>query len=221
MASDSTHEMAAPVESEQRHRGRDWHGLLAERMNERREGMSVWYSGLLARLAAAYWGVHLGKGCEFYGGVLFRRVAGSRLSIGDHCIFRSAYWSNQAGLSRPCMISTIRQGASLIIGPRCGLSGTVVAAAEMIEIGEGVLCGANVTITDTDWHQVDPVLRREPGPSAPVRIEDNVWLGLNTVVLKGVTIGRDSVVGAGSVVTRSIPSGVLAAGQPARVIRSL
>jgi acetyltransferase-like isoleucine patch superfamily enzyme len=69
----------------------------------------------------------------------------------------------------------------------------------------------------------DPALREQglPGPAAPVHIEDNVWLELNVVVLKGLTIGRDSVIGAGSIVTRSIPAGVLAAGQPARVIRDL
>jgi maltose O-acetyltransferase len=56
---------------------------------------------------------------------------------------------------------------------------------------------------------------------APVRLEENVFIGDGTKILKGVTIGRDSVVGAGSVVTRSIPAGVIAAGNPARVVRDL
>ena len=56
---------------------------------------------------------------------------------------------------------------------------------------------------------------------APVVIEDNVWLGANVTVLKGVRIGRDSVVAAGSVVTRDLPAGVLAAGVPAKVIKDL
>jgi hypothetical protein len=200
---------------------KDWRAILAIRATRQHENVITWYSGVVARLSATIWGVELGKGCKFYGGAVFRRAPTSRLVIGEGCVFRSARWSNQIGLDRPCRLSTIRPGALIRIGSGCGLSGTVVAAAEHIELGEDVFCGANVTITDTDWHRVDPATRREPGLSAPIRLENNVWLGLNVIVLKGVTIGHDSVVAAGSVVTRSIPPGVLAAGQPARVIRSL
>ena len=105
----------------------------------------------------------------------------------------------------------------------CGFSGTVIAAAESIVIGDRVLCGANVTITDTDWHAINLSERSTPGTaaSAPVSIEDDVWIGLGAVVLKGVTIGRGTVVAAGSVVTRSLPEMVIAGGNPARVIGQL
>ena len=85
------------------------------------------------------------------------------------------------------------------------------------------MCGANVTITDTDWHAIDwrDRLAGKPGETAPIVIDDDVWLGMNAVVLKGVTIGRGTVVGAGSIVSRSLPEGVIAAGQPAVVIRKL
>jgi acetyltransferase-like isoleucine patch superfamily enzyme len=85
------------------------------------------------------------------------------------------------------------------------------------------MCGANVTITDTNWHPLDwrDRLAGKPGEYAPVVIEDDVWLGMNVTVLKGVTIGRRTVVGAGSIVTRSLPAGVIAAGQPAVIIRTL
>jgi acetyltransferase-like isoleucine patch superfamily enzyme len=172
-------------------------------------------------LAAWYWGVRLGRGCRFLGRTHFRREADAVIEIGEGCEFRSARWSNWVGLVRPCSIGALRPGARVTIGARAGMSGTVIAAAERIEIGDDVLCGANVTITDADWHGLAPDERRRPGATAPVRIEDNVWLGLNVIVLKGVTIGRDSVIGAGSVVARSIPSGVIAAGQPAKVIREL
>jgi len=65
------------------------------------------------------------------------------------------------------------------------MSGTIVAAAKSIVIGDDVLCGANVTITDTDWHGIRPDERRKAARSAPVVIEKNAWLGLNVIVLKG------------------------------------
>lgn len=102
----------------------------------------------------------------------------------------------------------------------CGFSGTVIAAAESIDIGFNVICGANVTITDTDWHHTESVKRKEIfAPAAPVVIGDNVWLCMNVTVLKGVTIGKGSVIASNSVVTRSIPPGVIAAGQPAKVVK--
>jgi acetyltransferase-like isoleucine patch superfamily enzyme len=115
------------------------------------------------------------------------------------------------------MISTLKEGAELTIGENCGLSGTVIACAERITLGRNVRCGANTLINDTDWHTDDP----RTGTDAPVEISDNVWLGVNVTVLKGVTIGEGTMVGAGSLVTTSLPANVVAAGVPARVIRSL
>ena len=77
--------------------------------------------------------------------------------------------------------------------------------------------GANVTIMDGDAHQDDS----RAGKNAPIVIEDNVWIGANATILKGVTIGRNSLIGAGSVVVKSIPENVIAAGNPCRVIKSL
>jgi acetyltransferase-like isoleucine patch superfamily enzyme len=85
------------------------------------------------------------------------------------------------------------------------------------------MCGANVAIMDTDWHSLDAEQRQAgtAGLSTPVLIEDDVWLGINVTVLKGVTIGARTVVAAGSIVTRSLPADVIAAGQPARVVRAV
>jgi maltose O-acetyltransferase len=91
-----------------------------------------------------------------------------------------------------------------------------------IHIGPRALLGSNVQILDSDFHDLHPDRRRGGRPAmAPVHLEENVFIGDGTKILKGVTIGRDSVVGAGSVVTRSIPAGVIAAGNPARVVREL
>jgi acetyltransferase-like isoleucine patch superfamily enzyme len=128
-----------------------------------------------------------------------------------------------AGINRPCVISTLQQNATLEIGDNCGFSGTIIGCACKISIGDRVMCGANVTISDTDWHAIDWRDRHagRPGTVKPVVIGDDVWLGMNVMVLKGVEIGKQTVVGAGSVVSRSLPAGVIAAGQPAVVIRKL
>jgi acetyltransferase-like isoleucine patch superfamily enzyme len=171
--------------------------------------------------AALAWGVDLGAGCEFYGRVSFERCLGSTIRIGEGCAFRSDRTSNRIGVNRRCMISTLRPEARILVGRRVRMSGTVVGAAESITIGDDVLCGANVTITDTDWHGRGKGERREPGQSAPVMIGENVWLGLNAVVLKGVTIGANTVVAAGSVVSKPLPPNVVAGGMPAVPLRPL
>jgi acetyltransferase-like isoleucine patch superfamily enzyme len=94
-----------------------------------------------------------------------------------------------------------------------------VAAAESVTIGNGVLIGSNVAIRDHD-HGMAPDSRRalQPLVKAPVEIGDFVWLSQNVVVLKGVTIGRNAVVGANAVVTRAVAEGAIVAGVPARQI---
>ena len=90
-----------------------------------------------------------------------------------------------------------------------------------IYIGDAVMIGPNVTIA-TAGHPVDPELRRKVAQfNIPVRIGNNVWIGAGAVILPGVTIGDDSVIGAGSIVTKDIPAGVVAVGNPCRVLRPI
>lgn len=99
--------------------------------------------------------------------------------------------------------------------------GCVVLDCARVEIGDGVLCGPHVQIYAAT-HPMDPAERATRAELArPVRIGNNVWLGGGAIINPGVTIGDDSVIGAGSVVTRDIPAGVFAAGNPCRVIRPL
>ncbi len=201
---------------------RDLRWAVVRRMESGREKLLLEYYALKTAASAAYWGVEIGRDCRFHGPILLSRTGYSRIQVGDGCLFRSAYRANRVGLNHPCMLTTREPGAELIIGPGCGLSATAIAAAERVVLGRNVLCGANVAIMDTDWHSLDHA-SGVPGRSAhaPVFIEDDVWLGLNAIVLKGVTIGNGTVVAAGSIVTESLPPRVLAAGQPARVIREL
>lgn len=90
-----------------------------------------------------------------------------------------------------------------------------------VTIGNCVMCAPNVTISTTG-HPVHPYYRtRGAHFSLPIVIEDNVWIGANVAIMPGVTIGKNSVIGAGSVVTRDIPANVVAFGTPCRVIRPI
>jgi acetyltransferase-like isoleucine patch superfamily enzyme len=112
------------------------------------------------------------------------------------------------------------QGARLTVGARTYLNyGVSLSAHQEVTIGENCLIGNYVNVLDSDYHDLRD--RSKPGESAPVIIEDDVWLATRTLVLKGVRIGKGAVVGAGSVVTSDIPAGTLAFGVPARVIREL
>jgi acetyltransferase-like isoleucine patch superfamily enzyme len=171
----------------------------------------------LARCKAAWWGIKLGKNCSFHGPVSFKRFPSSLIHIGENCKFNSSPASNRIGINRPCMITALKAESQIHIGSGCGFSGTVIACGKEVVIGNNVRCGANTLIMDTDWHEDD--LRT--GPDIPVKIGSNVWLGVNVSILKGVEIGDGTIIGAGSLVTSSLPGGVMAAGSPARVIRRL
>ncbi|MDO9441101.1 MAG: acyltransferase [Beijerinckiaceae bacterium] len=118
--------------------------------------------------------------------------------------------------------ATLSVEGSLAIGARCYFgTGVVIACFEAVTIGDDVRFGERVSVHDEN-HRFEPV--GQPGheyDTAKVEIGDRVWLGAGVVVLPGVSIGADSVVGAGSVVSKSLPSGVLAAGVPAKVLRWL
>jgi acetyltransferase-like isoleucine patch superfamily enzyme len=111
----------------------------------------------------------------------------------------------------------------LVIGDHIGMSGCSIAASERIEIGNYVLIGSVCLITDSDAHAIDPVDRRCNGAyqTDAIVIEDDVFIGARSIILKGVRIGHGSIIGAGSVVTHDIPPMVIAGGNPAQVIRAI
>jgi maltose O-acetyltransferase len=98
-------------------------------------------------------------------------------------------------------------------------NGTILSASHLIRIGSRVNIAPHCVLMDNDFHGTSD--RDGPPKVAPIVLEDDVWLGTRVTVLRGVTIGRGSVIAAGAVVTKDIPPGVLAGGVPAKVIKRL
>jgi maltose O-acetyltransferase len=123
-----------------------------------------------------------------------------------------------------CHVEASAPEARIEVGARTEFNNNLMIKSEGpgVRIGRDGLFGAHVEIFDSNFHDLDPA-RRKAGTQrmAPVEIGDNVFVGMGVKILKGASIGSDSVIGAGSVVTGAIPAGVVAAGNPARVIREL
>jgi acetyltransferase-like isoleucine patch superfamily enzyme len=123
-----------------------------------------------------------------------------------------------------CYVEAARPEAVIELGDRTEFNNNSMIKSEGagIRVGRDGLFGAHVEIFDSNFHDLDPAHRVDGRPRmAPVDIGDNVFVGMSVKILKGVTIGADSVIGAGAVVSCSIPGGVIAAGNPARVLREL
>ena len=178
----------------------------------------------LARLQFGLAGVAWGTGWRLYGLPIIQKHRRSTFVIGAGLELRSTVRANPLGATHPVILSTRRPGAILQIGGHFGMTGGSIVAEERITIGDRVTVGANSIIADTDFHPLDALARQNTpldGGTAPITIEDDVFIGMGTLVLKGVTVGARSIIGAGSVVTRDIPPDVIAAGNPAAVIWDL
>jgi acetyltransferase-like isoleucine patch superfamily enzyme len=178
----------------------------------------------LVRAQFAWHGVEWGSGWKIFGRPIIQRHRDSRIMLGDGLTLRSWPRSNPLAPTAPVVLSTRRSDAVLEIGEDCGFTGTTLVAADRITIGDRVLVGGNASIVDFDFHPLTPEERAEninAGAAAPIVIEDDVFVGMDALVLKGVTIGEGAVVGAGSVVTQDVPRRTVVAGNPARVVREL
>jgi serine acetyltransferase len=169
-------------------------------------------------------GIAVGPGIVWHGKPILHRAPGSSVSVGSECMLISRSSDTALGVNHPVILRTLGPDAELRIGAGVRMSGTSVCAVERVTIGDRCVFGANVTVADTDFHSMDPGIRSVPGSDAnhashrAIEICDDVFIGGASMILKGVRIGQGAIVGAGSVVTRDVPAGVMVAGNPARPI---
>jgi hypothetical protein len=178
----------------------------------------------LVRAQFAWHGVAWGRDWKIFGRPILQRHRGSRIALGNGLYLRSWPRSNPLAPTAPVVLSTRRADAAIEVGTGCGFTGTTLVAADRIAIGDRVQVGGNASIVDFDFHPLVPEERREnfnDGASAPIVIEDDVFVGMEALVMKGVTIGEGAVVGAGAVVTQDVPSRTVVAGNPAQEVRTL
>ena len=120
-------------------------------------------------------------------------------------------------------ILSLHPSTSVRIGEGTIVSNNVtIVAQQQVEIGRRCLIGDHLYITDSDFHDISPETRHTgPGKTAPTIIADNVWIGSRAIILKGVSIGENSVIAAGSVVTKNVPPNSIFGGNPAKHIRDI
>ena len=146
------------------------------------------------------------------------------LKIGDDFVMNSGKYYNQIGRNQPCYLIVYGKGA-IVIGNNVGMSSSSIVCFEGVTIGDNVKIGGGTVIYDSDFHSLDYSERiqmpeiKSNVRTKPVFIDNNVFIGAHSIILKGVRIGKNSIIGSGSVVACSIPENEIWAGNPAKYIK--
>lgn len=144
--------------------------------------------------------------------------------VGSNICINSSPLSNLVGIYQRTII-VARHGGRIQIGENTGISGSTVYSMQRIDIGKNVLIGGNCKIIDNDFHPLS-VEKRVVGQKvedikkSPIIIGDGCFIGVNSIILKGTVLGKNCVVGAGSVVSGHFPDNVIIAGNPAKIVKT-
>ena len=152
------------------------------------------------------------------------RYPGSTVSLGSGVTLDSAIRSNRLGGFSPCVVRTVTPTACIRLGERVGLSNSVIVAGNSIEIGDDTIIGSGVMILDNDFHAMGTGfswVSECSKNSEPIKIGRGCFIGSRSMILKGVTLGDRAIIGAGAVVTKDVPAYSIAAGNPARIVRTI
>ncbi len=184
-------------------------------------GASLRWNTLRTKLWLRAAGCPYGPGLTVCGRPVLRVARRGALRLGARVTLQSRFRSNLAGGTGPTLLHCF-DGGRIVFGDDAGCSFATISSRSSVTLGNRVALGANTRIYDHDFHPVDPVLRARDACSnvttRPVSIGDDVFVGAQALILKGVTIGARAVIGAGAVVARDVPEGEIWAGNPARAV---
>lgn len=179
---------------------------------------------VFSKVLLKLWDVKVGHGLIVTFPPVILKEKSATIELGNNISLLVSVLHNCLCSGSKLVLAAIRPGACITIGDNAGISCSTIVAMKSVQIGNNVFIGANCTITDSDFHSLDfdqRIQSTDDGEIDAVIIENNVWLSMNVVVLKGVTIGENSVIAANSVVINNIPANCLAGGTPAKVIKPL
>ena len=162
-------------------------------------------------------GLQVGTGCIISGNPEFRRCKGSEIVLGDSVVLHSKHKYNTL-IRLPVSISTVEPGAKIELHDHCGLSGCKIVCANSVSIGEYTIVGPDTVIYDCKEHEYSPKigwLGRKQRTGKPSIIGKRCYIGMRCIILKGVSIGDDCVISAGTIITKDVPAGHIARGNPA------
>ncbi len=186
--------------------------------------LNIFVYTLIFKIKLRIYGCHYGRNIEIDGSILLKTKAKGVFNLGEYVRINSRFASNLVGITNKSIFQSI-DGGKITIGNFTGITSCIISSRESITIGNNTLIGANCRIFDHDFHNLDYLVRRKNSgniKSEPVLIEDDVFVGTNSIILKGVRIGARTIIGAGSVVSiKIIPPDSLVAGNPARIIKKL
>ena len=196
---------------------------VRRRQDIRKDHRPHWLKKLFARYNDFYVDKFLAPQFEYFGkghnimGAKYFDIYGRNISIGD-------YPTMVASPDNYIHLTTWNledHEGEISIGKYCLLTpGVRIASASKITIGDGCMFANSSYVSDADWHGIYD--RAIPvGKTAPITLEENVWIGDRAVVGKGVTIGKNSIVAAGAVVVKDVPENVVVGGNPAKIIKEL
>lgn len=165
-----------------------------------------------------------GKNFLSYGFYDIRVHKNSRIIIENNVTFGSSSKKSALPIYSKLKLVSFYHG-KILIGKNVAVNGSTISCrSTLISIGEGSIIAPNCVITDSNFHSLFPPINRNNNlaieTDKPVYIKKNVWIGLNTIVLKGVTIGENSIIAAGSIVTKDVKPNSIYAGNPAKLIKN-
>lgn len=181
-------------------------------------------STLKSRVSLGFQGCAPSQGFQTSGRCYFKARRAGSIRIGKNVSLLAGHRSNRVGLTNPVLLETLGDG-EIEIGDHSGASAVVISSRSKVTIGQHVKIGGNVRIFDHDYHSLDSTIRRTTEDKAnvkivPVVIGNDVFIGTNAMILKGVTVGDRAIVAAGAVVTKDIPADEIWGGNPACRLRA-